>query len=79
MKLNPQGMFKIRDRETGLYSTGGYHPRWTKAGKVWRGSGALRNHLSLAKSRRMPGMLSWEVIELSLSVVASCPLSELEC
>ena len=38
MKLNPQGMFKIRDRETGLYSTGGYHPRWTKAGKVWRGS-----------------------------------------
>ena len=79
MKLNPQGMFKIRDRETGLYSTGGYHPRWTKAGKVWRGSGALRNHLWLAKSRRMPGVLSWEVIEPSLSVVASCTLWELEC
>lgn len=28
-------MFKIKDTKTGLYSSGGYHPTWTKRGKLY--------------------------------------------
>jgi hypothetical protein len=32
-------MFKIRNKQTGLFSTGGYSPGWTKKGKVWNSRG----------------------------------------
>ena len=37
--------FKIRDRATGLYSTGGSTPRWSKRGKVWTNIGHVKQHL----------------------------------
>lgn len=37
--------FKIRDRATGLYSTGGSTPRWSKRGKVWTNIGHVKLHL----------------------------------
>lgn len=38
-------IYKIRDIETGLYSTGGMSPRWTRHGKGWTSLGALKLHL----------------------------------
>ena len=32
-------MFKIRNGQTGLFSTGGYTPGWNKCGKVWNTRG----------------------------------------
>ena len=40
-------VYKIRDRNTGLFSTGGVSPSWTKLGKTWNSEGALKNHLTL--------------------------------
>lgn len=37
-------MYKIRNRETGLYSTGGMKPNWSKDGKTW-GKGHVGSHL----------------------------------
>lgn len=39
---------KLRDRNTGLFSSGGISPRWSKRGKVWTTSG-LNQHLSMIR------------------------------
>lgn len=38
--------YKIRNRITGLYSTGGKFPDWTKKGKSWSSLGHIAAHLS---------------------------------
>jgi hypothetical protein len=38
--------FKIRDPSTGLFSTGGYYPRWSRTGKVWTTMSALSCHFT---------------------------------
>lgn len=43
-------VYKIRDRETGLFSTGGYYPQWERIGKFWHQMKYLRAHLRLVKS-----------------------------
>lgn len=40
-------IFKVKDTKTGLYSTGGYHPSWTKQGKSWESLGSVTSHLRL--------------------------------
>ena len=40
-------IFKIRHIGTGLFSTGGTEPRWTKRGKTWATLGYVKSHLSL--------------------------------
>ena len=40
-------MFKIRDKQTGLFSTGGTYPDFTKDGKVWGQIGHIKSHLKL--------------------------------
>jgi hypothetical protein len=76
--------YKIRDRETGLFSTGGMDPRWSKTGKTWSTEGQLKSHLRLVtqwKSGygktewRVPE--SWEVISLvyTLSLQDTCTYS----
>lgn len=37
--------FKIRDRVTGLWSTGGVTPKFNKTGKTWSTIGHVKNHL----------------------------------
>lgn len=37
--------YKIRDLATGLFSTGGSTPRWSKRGKVWTNLGHVKRHL----------------------------------
>ena len=44
MSLN-ESVYKIRNKETGLFSTGGSAPRWKKVGKTWSGLGPVTNHL----------------------------------
>ena len=38
-------IFKIKDAETGLFSTGGASPRWTSKGKTWNGLNHIKSHL----------------------------------
>lgn len=39
-------VFKIRSKTTGLYSTGGQSPGWSKKGKTWNQRGHVTTHLS---------------------------------
>ena len=62
--------FKIKDATTGLYSTAGVVPRWTKIGKNWGRISALSNHLSYYISGQHPSNPkeipeSWMICELS--------------
>ena len=43
-------VFKIKS-PTGLYSTGGDTPSWSKKGKVWSSKGALSSHITLVSDR----------------------------
>lgn len=51
----PEQFYKITDPETGLFSTGGSDPKWTKKGKIWRTLGALKNHLNIVQMERWVG------------------------
>jgi len=63
--------YKIRDKDTGLYSLGGSNPKWTNKGKSWGNLGSLTNHLNMfcqswsTKIKDLPE--SWEIVELRIS------------
>jgi hypothetical protein len=42
--------YKIRDKNTGKFSTGGTRPGWTKRGKAWSTLGYLKAHLAQVDS-----------------------------
>jgi hypothetical protein len=44
-------LYKIRNKETGLFSTGGISPNWTKLGKTWNSIGTFKSHLTLVGDR----------------------------
>jgi len=64
-------LFKIRDKPTGLYSTGGTDPRFTTAGKTWR-KGPLVSHLKLYAETwkfdqpALDQMKQWEIVPLEI-------------
>jgi len=64
-----QCIYKVRDKNTGLFSTGSHHPRWKKSGKVWHRIGDLKNHLNQFK--HMPD--NWEVCEFPISIPLAYP------
>lgn len=83
MKLTPfVKVYKIRDTKTGLFSEGGYNPRFTKEGKTWLTRRAIKAHLTQLSSgfRYFPtGKYdqviatkdvpeSWEIVEYTLSL-----------
>lgn len=39
-------IYKIRNAKTGLYSTGGQNPFWSKRGKIWRARHHLDKHIA---------------------------------
>lgn len=45
-------LFLIRNKTTGLYSTGGNYPSWKKNGKVWTSRGALSGHFAICARAR---------------------------
>lgn len=49
MKSKPHKVYKIRDKETGLFSKGGssHWNIWTKVGKSWSNIGHIKNHLHM--------------------------------
>ena len=38
--------YKIRDKKTGLYSTGGSMPGWNRQGKCWSGIGYAKSSIT---------------------------------
>ena len=64
-----RSVFKIRDRDTGLFSTGGMRPvTFTKVGKTWSTAGHLKSHLTMwadqgYRKPPLPIPLSWEIVE----------------
>lgn len=69
----PTFIYKIKHRETGLYSRGGSYPSWNKTGKVWKRVGDLKGHLCMfikdspwnrTYENNIPH--EWDVIELNV-------------
>lgn len=63
--------YKIRDKNTGLYSPGGSYAHlstggWNKHGKVWITEGHVRAHL--AQYKAIPN--NWIVVEFMMQEIA---------
>ena len=60
-------VYKIRDKRTGLFSTGGTSPRWTTVGKSWSCIGHVKCHLTLlqdlGRSKKFQVPEEWDVVE----------------
>lgn len=73
MALKKQQIYKIRHKETGLYSRGGLatgNDLWSTVGKTWTNIGHVKNHLRHHMSRgKLNGtypydraeIVSWEI------------------
>lgn len=68
-------VYKIREKESGLYSNGGMHPNWSKKGKIWNTRGAVSNHLRIASSHYYKNA---EIVEFFISETedVSYPVSD---
>lgn len=67
--------FKIRDTATGLFSTGGDKPRWSKTGKVWQSIGHVKLHLQQL-CWRFEYPRTAEIVEFTLSETGSTPVHD---
>ena len=56
--------FKIRNKDTGLYSTGGLYPTWSKIGKVWKRRSDLSSHFTSIGDKAAKYYANAEVIEI---------------
>lgn len=65
-------LYMIRNAE-GLFSRGGSYPKFTKRGKVWRGSGPLRSHLQCLSNANK--YLGCQVVEIELKEVDLLPVT----
>ena len=68
-------VFRIRAKDTGLYSSGGQVPTFDKKGKAWTNIGHVKNHLiEVARCKgtwnRIPTELAipenWELVEFEV-------------
>jgi hypothetical protein len=62
-------VFKIRDKDTGLYSAGGTYSIFTRVGKTWSTAGYLKSHLTAWADmgyHRSPRPIpdNWEIVQL---------------
>lgn len=62
-------VFKIRDKKTGLFSTGGMRPKFTKQGKVWQKLGYVHSHIQQLKDEYTPADVykNAEVVEAEIT------------
>jgi hypothetical protein len=64
-------LYKIRHKTTGLFSSGGAHPRWTKKGKAWTNIGHIKTHFQgvpdhiLRSTYKDAEIVEYEVTELN--------------
>jgi hypothetical protein len=49
--MESRKIYKIRQKSTGLYSSGGEFPSFNKNGKTWNQLGHLKAHITNIKSR----------------------------
>jgi len=66
-------VYKIRDKNTGLFSTGGVSLRWEKTGKSWSCEGHVKSHLTLLKEHHKYRTCSGWNNKHNLSLEWSCP------
>ena len=71
-------VYKIRHKTTGLFSTGGCSPSWTKKGKMWTTKAALSNHLGLVGGGvyKDAELLSFEVVEVLVDTLSLEDINE---
>lgn len=62
-------MYKIRDKNTGLFSKGSSYIGFSKAGKVWNGMGPLKNHINALSGSGQRAYANAEIVEMEMSVV----------
>lgn len=58
-------VFKIRDIATGMFSTGGTSPHFTKKGKVWAAPNHVSAHLNLVNYKNAE-VVTYEIVENEL-------------
>lgn len=68
--------YKIRNVQTGLFSTGGTSPRWNKRGKTWRSMAAVSQHLALCSYSRSCGDVEVVCYELHVNPEKTVPLTQ---
>lgn len=70
--------YKIQSRKTGLFSTGGQEPKWSKIGKVWPVKGHLSSHFTglTSHGRRTYREHEAEVVECTVAVLAATPVED---
>lgn len=65
-----QTLYKIEDTETGLFSSGGMQPRWTKLGKTWntraQALASLRMFQYVGYQQRREIPPTWTLVEYKL-------------
>lgn len=66
-------IYKLKSNKTGLFSTGGTCPTFSKQGKIWRNIGHLRNHINqlgrggqATYANNDVVMVAYEVIEIEV-------------
>lgn len=61
--------YKIRNKKTGLFKSGGYYGKWTPAGKMWKAS-AIRNAMQMYYQYPSTTLdiKEWEVVECECKV-----------
>lgn len=71
--MEPDGFsrFMVRDKKTGLFSTGGWNPRMVPVGKIWDSLADVRSHFQMIErgDRYHPRMnipANWEVVEFQV-------------
>lgn len=70
-------IYRVRSKKTGLYSKGGTWPSFTKAGKIWKNIGHLRNHFNVldAHGRKIYKDHDVEIIEVEIKEEVVCSTS----
>ncbi len=59
-------MYKIQQRKTGLFSTGGTIPKWDKNGKIWRMRGHVVSHINQLWKEQLEGYIDADVVKFEL-------------
>lgn len=73
-------LYKIRNKKTGLFSTGGVAPRWTKLGKTWNSIGTFKSHLTLVGDRYEStwGEDRFKGLSIDTDIYKDCEVVEVE-